>query len=100
MAIILLHWVLPRLKVLIEDEHLPHPFLFFVFPSAFVRVEILAFTLFWLVSAKTTFLEAFICLSKNLSCLFFLWTTKQSLLLTTIECLVLVLHQGLLFRFF
>ena len=37
-------------------------------------------------------------LSKNLSCLFYPWTTKHYLLLTTIQGPVLVLHQGMLHR--
>ena len=42
----------------------------------------------------------FFYLSKNLSCLFLLWTTKPNLLVTTIQGAVLVLHQGMLFPFF
>ena len=51
-----LHWVFPRLKIQIEDMHLPCFFLF-VLASA-------ACTLSWLVSAKTTFLKAFITFRK------------------------------------
>ena len=40
------------------------------------------------------------CLLTSLSCLCFLWTTKQSPLLAKFRDLVLVLRQGMLFRFF
>ena len=68
--------------------------------SAFVRVEIIACTLFQLVSANTTFLKAFITFRQTfLASLFFLWTTKHNLLLTTIQGPVLVLHHEMLFWF-
>ena len=56
-------------------------------------------TPFWLVSAKNHLSESFHLLSKTLSCLFFLWTTKHNLLLNTSQDPVLALHQGILFLF-
>ena len=72
---------------------------FLVLASAFVPVEIIACTSFWLVSAKTTFLQAFVTFRKNFVCLFYFWTTKHNLLLTTIQGPMLVLDQEMLFRF-
>ena len=66
--------------------------------SAFMLDEILACAFFWLVSAKTHLSESLHL--RTLSCPSFLCTTKQSLDVTTIQDPVLVLHQGMLFRFF
>ena len=91
---ILLHWVFPRLKVQIEDKHLPYPFL--CGPCLCHCAgwnHCLHF--FWLVSAKTTFLKAFITFRKTLLASFsfgppstiFCWPPFRVLcLLFTKEC--------------
>ena len=75
-------------------------FSFLVFSFAFVLEIILACAFVWVVRAKTTFLIAILAFLTSLSCLCFQWTTKQSPLLTKFRDLVLVLRQGMLFRFF
>ena len=64
------------------------PFLILAF--TFVWVEITAWTLFWLVSAKTFLPKSFIAFRKAFLCLFFLCITKHNILLTTIQGPVLV----------
>ena len=92
---ILLHQVFLRLKVLIEDKHLPC--LFFSDLCLFLcTAGIIHYLYLFLVGlCENHFSESHHYLSKNLSCHFFPWTTKHHLL-TTIHGRVLVLHQGML----
>ena len=90
--------VLQRLKVQIEDELLPCLFLFGTFfclcsgHNPCLRLHLAG-------KGENHPYESHHCLLTSLSCLSFLFSTKQSPLLTTFQNLVLVLRQGRLCRF-
>ena len=96
---ILFRWVFLRLKIRIEDKFLPCLFLFGPFlclcsgDNPHLRLCLGG-------KGENHPSDSHHCLFTSLSCLYFLWTTKQSPLLTKFRDLVLVLRQGMLFRFF
>ena len=92
---ILLLQVLQRLKVRI----LPCLFLFGTFPCL-CSGNNPCLRLYLTGKGENHPSESHHCLLTSLSCLCVLWSTKQSPLLTTFQNLVLVLRQGMLFRFF
>ena len=94
---ILLHWVFLRLKVQIEDEILPCLFLFGPFLCLCSGCSP-CLHLYLAGKSESHTSESLRCLLTSLSCLSFLSTTKQSPLVTTIQDLVLVLRQRMLFR--
>ena len=96
---ILFRWVFLRLKIRIEDKFLPCLFLFGPFlylccgDNPCLRLCLGG-------KGEIHPSDSHHCLLTSLSFLCFLWTTKQSPLLTKFRDLVLVLRQGMLFRFF
>ena len=95
----ILHWVFQRVKVRIEDKLLLCFFLFGLFPCLCSGYD--PCLRFYLArKGENHPSEIHHCLLTSLSCLSFLWTTKQSAHLTTIHDLVLVHRQRMLFRSF
>ena len=97
---ILLHWVFQRLQKSMLRVSALLTLTFLVLASAFVRVENHCLRLYLAGNCENHPSESHPCLSTSLSHLSFLWTTKQSALVTTIHDPVLVLHRGMLFRSF
>ena len=99
MAVSFFRWVFLRLKIRIEDKFLPCLFLFGPFlclccgDNPCLRLCLGG-------KGENHPSDSHHCLLTSLSCLCFLWTTKQSPFLTKFRDLVLVLRQGMLFRFF